>query len=95
MKRLAGSAKKGGSERSYRNWREAPENAESVGHGPSDNQKMRAAREALELGAGRYRLRGTVPDDERWAFQSGDVVKCEPRKMSNGDEGFVAARLAY
>jgi len=30
-----------------------------------------------------------VPDDEEWAFQPGDRVRCEWRKFSNG-EGFVA-----
>lgn len=32
----------------------------------------------------RYRLIGPRPDDETWPFAVGDVVRCEPRRLSGG-----------
>ena len=39
---------------------------------------------ADNLGSGRYRLRGPVPEDESWQFQPGEVVCCEQRQLSGG-----------
>jgi hypothetical protein len=32
----------------------------------------------------KYRLIGPKPDDETWPFAVGDVVRCEPRRLSGG-----------
>ena len=37
-----------------------------------------------------YRLLGTVPDGEKWAFQPGDLVCCEERWLNEGGWQIVA-----
>ena len=43
--------------------------------------------EAEQIAGDRYRITGTNldPDDERWQFQTGDIVRCERRKLSGGE----------
>ena len=48
---------------------------------------------ATPEGAGIYRLTGTQPEDEKWAFPPGSRVRCEPRPLSGGSE-LVAVALA-
>jgi len=47
--------------------------------------------EAIE-DAGLYRLIGPPhsPDDERWEFEIGELVRCEARTFSDGQTGLVA-----
>jgi len=42
--------------------------------------------EAEELHDGIFRIvsRNSKPDDERWEFSSGSVVRCERRQLSEG-----------
>ena len=49
--------------------------------------------EAEELSPGRYRLKGPIPDEERWQFQPGDIVDCESRTFEGGAVKLVAVRL--
>lgn len=39
-----------------------------------------------------YELLDTVPSDEEWQFQSGELVECEPQVFSDGSSGLVALR---
>ncbi|GAA4752525.1 hypothetical protein GCM10023264_19320 [Sphingomonas daechungensis] len=41
--------------------------------------------EATALTADTYRVEGDVPDDEEWAFDPGSIVRCESRKLSEGE----------
>jgi hypothetical protein len=41
-----------------------------------------------------YELCGTVPDEEVWQFQPGEVVRCETRRFSDGTSGLVAVGRA-
>jgi hypothetical protein len=36
-----------------------------------------------------YRIVGSVPEDEKWAFDPGSLVRCEPREFADGS-GLVA-----
>jgi hypothetical protein len=36
-----------------------------------------------------YRIVGSVPEDERWAFQPDSLVRCEPREFAESS-GLVA-----
>ena len=40
--------------------------------------------EAEELGSGRYRTLGPVPEDETWEFPPGSVVGVEMKTLMNG-----------
>jgi hypothetical protein len=40
--------------------------------------------QAEPIGGGLFRVIGPVPEDERWAFQPGTVVRCKKIKMSGG-----------
>jgi hypothetical protein len=31
-----------------------------------------------------YRIVGSIPETERWAFGSGSLVRCEQRELSDG-----------
>ena len=39
---------------------------------------------AMKEGPGVFRLHGEPPDDERWAFEPGSLVRCEQRQLSDG-----------
>lgn len=45
--------------------------------------------EAEQLADGAFRIIGKPPEDERWAFQPGDIVQCKERHFENG-RGLVA-----
>lgn len=36
-----------------------------------------------------YRILGTKPEDEEWPVATGDIVRCELRRFSDGFEGLV------
>lgn len=38
-----------------------------------------------------YKLSGPVPDDEKWAFQPGELVICEERWLSDGPKVVAVA----
>lgn len=40
--------------------------------------------EAEQLSDGSFRLMGLKPEDERWAFNPGDVVRCKSETLQNG-----------
>jgi hypothetical protein len=40
--------------------------------------------EADELGSGRYRILGPIPDDETWEFPPGSIVRAEMKPLMNG-----------
>ena len=48
------------------------------------------------LDGGRYRIlsENVSPDDEEWAFVTGDVVHCERHRLDDGSIGYVATRRA-
>ena len=48
------------------------------------------------LDGGRYRIlsENVSPDDEQWAFVTGDVVHCERQRFDDGSIGYVATRRA-
>ena len=48
--------------------------------------------EARAVGEDIYELSGSVPSEERWAFQPGDLVACEPHTFAGGEQGLVAVR---
>lgn len=46
---------------------------------------------AAEEAPGLYRLLGPKPDEtELWEFEPDDLVRCAPRKFSDGNIGLVA-----
>jgi hypothetical protein len=50
--------------------------------------------EAEAMSDGRYRVVGVAPEDQRWAFPSGAVVRCAPKIFSGGERGLVAVGIA-
>jgi hypothetical protein len=46
--------------------------------------------EAERVGPDSYLVIGTVPPDEVWAFQPGEVVLCRKQVLEDGHQGFVA-----
>jgi hypothetical protein len=48
--------------------------------------------EASHEGGDRYRILGVNvdPENERWEFQPGDVVRCRETTFSGGSSGLVA-----
>ena len=44
---------------------------------------------AERLSEDTYRIADTVPEEESWAFQPGEVVRCKERRFSDGG-GLVA-----
>ena len=44
------------------------------------------------VGLGLFRLLGSVPSDENWQFQPGEVVRCENRNLSGGRVLVAVAR---
>jgi hypothetical protein len=49
---------------------------------------------AVPLADGTYRLTGARSGDERWEFEPGAVVPCEPRQFGDRSEGLAAISLA-
>ena len=47
--------------------------------------------EAEQLPDGSFRILGNPPEDELWAFQTGNIVQCEERQFRSG-AGLVACR---
>ena len=52
--------------------------------------------EATHLGGDRYRIMSVNldADTERWQFDSGDIVRCERRELSDGEELVACERIA-
>ena len=46
--------------------------------------------DAKPVGPDRYRLVASQPDDETWEFKTGQIVKCEPRRLSDNIVRLVA-----
>jgi hypothetical protein len=46
--------------------------------------------EAEPVDSGRYRILTTQPEGEHWPVDTGDVVRCEKRRFSDGLECLVA-----
>lgn len=40
-----------------------------------------------------YRIIGTVPDDEEWEYQPGDLVRCRWREFANGSGLLAVERM--
>ena len=49
---------------------------------------------AVRVADGIYRLTGARPEDERWEFESGAVVRCVPKELGDRSDGLVAVALA-
>ena len=49
--------------------------------------------DAERLGPDIFRVIGPVPDGETWAFQPGEVVRCQKRKLSDGTHEVATERL--
>jgi hypothetical protein len=47
---------------------------------------------AERLGPDLYRIKDAVPDDEKWEFQPGEVVRCNERRFDRG-AGLVAVAV--
>jgi hypothetical protein len=52
--------------------------------------------EAANEGEDRYRIlsANADPEDERWEFQQGDLVRCRRKTFSDGGSGWVAFEKA-
>ena len=50
--------------------------------------------EAAPLSSDTYRVEGSMPDEEEWAFAPGSIVRCESRTFSGGEKGLTAVELA-
>jgi hypothetical protein len=50
---------------------------------------------ADDMGGGLFVLRGTVPDEERWAFAPGATVRCVERTLSGGTRALVAVEQVH
>ncbi len=52
--------------------------------------------EAVPVGSTYYRIvsENGAPDDERWEFTTGEVVRCETRRLSGGECLVAVARIA-
>lgn len=52
--------------------------------------------EATHEGDDRYRIvsKNQDPEDERWAFKSGDIVRCRRQAFGDGHVGLVAFEKA-
>ena len=46
--------------------------------------------EAHDLGAGRFRVRGSMPADQLWRFPPGTLVRTRHRRFADGTEGLEA-----
>ena len=51
---------------------------------------------ATQVGPDQYRIESLNPDEEgeRWAFQQGETVLCEPRTLSGGDALVAVTRVS-
>lgn len=49
---------------------------------------------AEPVGPGLFRISGTVPEDEKWAFNPGEVVRCLDQVFPGGDRVLVASEKA-
>jgi hypothetical protein len=41
-----------------------------------------------------FKIEGNVPEGETWAFQPGEIVECEPHKLSEGTQLMVIRSLS-
>jgi hypothetical protein len=48
--------------------------------------------EARHIQGAIYQLLGSVPGDEHWQFNPGELVECEEHIFSGGNSGLVARR---
>jgi hypothetical protein len=44
---------------------------------------------AEQIGEGRYRVLGPMPEDQEWRFGPGELVKVEKRTFSGGEIGLA------
>jgi hypothetical protein len=49
--------------------------------------------EATHLSGDLYRVEGSVPDDEEWAFPPGAIVRCERTRIKEGESDLTAIGL--
>tara|TARA_B100000676_G_scaffold301188_1_gene347997 strand:- start:1002 stop:1220 length:219 start_codon:yes stop_codon:yes gene_type:complete len=49
--------------------------------------------DAIHVGGMRYRIIGTMPEGEEWAFIPGDEVECESSEQEKGKIVLTAKRL--
>jgi hypothetical protein len=49
---------------------------------------------AVEVAPSRFRIGGTIPEDELWEFQPGQIVECETHRFESGASGLIAVRAA-
>ncbi len=50
--------------------------------------------EAERLGPDVFRVTGAIPDGEVWAFQPGEVVRCQEKKLSDGTHPIATEKLS-
>ena len=50
--------------------------------------------EATQLSGDLYRVDGSVPEDEEWAFPPGAIVRCERTTIKEGKSDLTAIGLA-
>ena len=48
--------------------------------------------EAEHLGGDAYRIVGTPAEGEEWEFGAGEVVRCSPRMLSDGEQMVAVER---
>ena len=49
---------------------------------------------ATEVAPSRFRIDDSIPEDEVWEFQPGQIVECEMRRFDSDDSKLVAVRVA-
>lgn len=49
--------------------------------------------EAVHVSGSRYRIIGTMPEGEEWAFIPGEEVECETAEVKKGKKALTAKRL--
>jgi hypothetical protein len=49
---------------------------------------------AERLSQNTYRVKGPMPDDEKWAFAPGSVVTVVPQLFADGSSGIVAVAMS-
>ena len=64
---------------------------------PLENESVDVWRpvDAEHLGEGRYRILGPVPEDEKWAFEPGAIVRCEWKTFADGAGGMTVLTTGH
>jgi len=47
---------------------------------------------AEDLGGNRFKIIDITPNNEKWQFLTGDIVRCESRKFEDGTTGLAAVK---